>query len=98
MSRDRYFERLDRFALEGRGTPAPVAQQRLNLMTVTDEVMTVPTPRSGSRPWWVSPLTRLDALSYLGTGIVKLRPTAVVDTQHGGFTAGSSPVSWGSID
>ena len=31
-------------------------------------------------------------------GIVKLRPTAVVDAQHGGFTAGSSPVSWGSID
>ena len=31
-------------------------------------------------------------------GIVKLRPTVVVDAQHGGFTAGSSPVSWGSID
>ena len=31
-------------------------------------------------------------------GIVKLRPTAVLDAQHGGFTAGSSPVSWGSID
>ena len=25
-----------------------------------------------------------------GKGIVKLRPTAVFDTQHGGFTAGSS--------
>ena len=29
---------------------------------------------------------------------VKLRPTAVLDAQHGGFTAGWSPVSWGSID
>ena len=29
---------------------------------------------------------------------VKLRPTAILDAQHGGFTAGSSPVSWGSID
>ena len=29
---------------------------------------------------------------------VKLRPTAALDAQHGGFTAGSSPVSWGSID
>ena len=31
-------------------------------------------------------------------GIVKLRLTAVSDPQHGGFTAGSSPASWGSID
>ena len=31
-------------------------------------------------------------------GRVKLRPTAVVGAQHGGFTAGSSPASWGSID
>ena len=31
-------------------------------------------------------------------GNVKLRLTAVSDPQHGGFTAGSSPVSWGSID
>ena len=31
-------------------------------------------------------------------GIVKLRLTAVSDPQHGGFTAGSSPVSWGSVD
>ena len=31
-------------------------------------------------------------------GIVKLRLTAVSDPQHGGFTAGSSPVSLGSID
>ena len=31
-------------------------------------------------------------------GIVKLRLTAVSDPQHGGFTAGSSPVSCGSID
>ena len=31
-------------------------------------------------------------------GIVKLRPTAVFDAQHGGFTTGWSPVSWGSID
>ena len=31
-------------------------------------------------------------------GIVKLRPTVVFDAQHGGFTAGSSPVSWGSIN
>ena len=31
-------------------------------------------------------------------GIVRLRLTAVSDPQHGGFTAGSSPVSWGSID
>ena len=31
-------------------------------------------------------------------GIVKLRLTAVSDPQHGGFTAGSSPVSWGSLD
>ena len=27
-----------------------------------------------------------------------MRLTAVSDPQHGGFTAGSSPVSWGSID
>ena len=31
-------------------------------------------------------------------GIVKLKPTAVFDAQHGGFTTGWSPVSWGSID
>ena len=31
-------------------------------------------------------------------GIVKLRPTADFDAQHGGFTVGTSPVSWGSID
>ena len=31
-------------------------------------------------------------------GIVKLRLTAVSDPQHGLFTAGSSPVSWESID
>ena len=31
-------------------------------------------------------------------GIVKLRLTAVSDPQHGGLTAGSSPVSWGLID
>ena len=31
-------------------------------------------------------------------GIVKLRLMAVFDAQHGGFTAGSSPASWGSID
>ena len=31
-------------------------------------------------------------------GIVKLRLTAVSDPQHGGFTAGSSPVSCGSLD
>ena len=31
-------------------------------------------------------------------GNVKLRLTAVSDPQHGGFTAGSSPVSCGSID
>ena len=31
-------------------------------------------------------------------GIVKLRLTAVVDAQHGGFATSSSPVSWGSID
>ena len=29
---------------------------------------------------------------------VKLRLTAVSDAQHGGFTTGSGPVSWGSID
>ena len=29
---------------------------------------------------------------------VKLRLTAVSDPQHGGFTTGWSPVSWGSID
>ena len=28
---------------------------------------------------------------------VKLRLTAVFDVQHGGFTTGSSPVSWGAI-
>ena len=32
------------------------------------------------------------------SGIVKLRLTAVSDPQHGGFTADSSPVSWGSLD
>ena len=30
--------------------------------------------------------------------IVKLKLTAVFDAQHGGFTAGWSPVFWGSID
>ena len=30
-------------------------------------------------------------------GIVKWTLTAVSDAQHGGFTTGSSPVSWGSI-
>ena len=29
---------------------------------------------------------------------VKLRPTAILDAQHGGFTTGSSPVSWGALD
>ena len=29
---------------------------------------------------------------------VKLRLTAVSDAQHGGFTTGWSPASWGSID
>ena len=33
-----------------------------------------------------------------GAGIVKLKLTAVLDAQHGGFTTGWSPVSWGSID
>ena len=28
-------------------------------------------------------------------GIVKLRLMAVSDAQYGGFTTGSSPVSWG---
>ena len=37
-------------------------------------------------------------LSHLLDGIVKLRPMAVFDAQHGGFTTGSSPTSWGSID
>ena len=31
-------------------------------------------------------------------GIVKLKLTAVFDAQHGGFTTGWSPVSWGSLD
>ena len=31
-------------------------------------------------------------------GTVKLRLTAVSDAQHGGFTTGSSPPSWGLID
>ena len=44
----------------------------------------------------VSDLT-LDT-QILSEGIAKLRLTAVSDPQHGGFTAGSSPVSWGSID
>ena len=34
----------------------------------------------------------------LEEGIVKLKLTAVLDAQHGGFTTGWSPVSWGSID
>ena len=34
----------------------------------------------------------------LTEGIVKLRLTAVSDPQHGGVTAGSSPVSWGAVD
>ena len=29
---------------------------------------------------------------------VKLKLTAVFDAQHGGFTTGWSPVSWGSLD
>ena len=29
---------------------------------------------------------------------VKLKLTAVFDAQHGGFTTGWSPASWGSID
>ena len=39
-----------------------------------------------------------DAPLVTPDGLVKLRPTAVVGAQHGGFTAGSSPASWGSID
>ena len=31
-------------------------------------------------------------------GIVKLKLTAVFDAQHGGFTTGWSPASWGLID
>ena len=31
-------------------------------------------------------------------GIVKLKLTAVFDAQHGRFTTGWSPASWGSID
>ena len=34
----------------------------------------------------------------LAQGIVKLRLTAASDAQYGGFTTGSGPVSWGSID
>ena len=37
------------------------------------------------------------APTFIG-GIVKLKLTAVLDAQHGGFTTGWSPVSWGSID
>ena len=39
-----------------------------------------------------------DAPLVTPDGRVTLRPTAVVGAQHGGFTAGSSPASWGSID
>ena len=35
---------------------------------------------------------------FIGMFSVKLRLTAVSDPQHDGFTAGFSPVSWGSID
>ena len=35
---------------------------------------------------------------HLHRGIVKLKLTAVFDAQHGGFTTGWSPASWGSID
>ena len=31
-------------------------------------------------------------------GIVKLKLTAVFDVQHGGFTTGWNPVSWGALD
>ena len=34
----------------------------------------------------------------MGEGIVKLRLTAVSDAQHGGFTTGLNPASWGLID
>ena len=43
-------------------------------------------------------LKRMYADLALEQGIVKLKLTAVFDAQHGGFTTGWSPVSWGSID
>ena len=66
-------------------------------------------PREGRRPDYLVAGTLKSGYLLLKTrdlglklkrrqGIVKLRLTAVSDPQHGGFTAGSSPVSWGSID
>ena len=44
----------------------------------------------------MKPTTRLNHVVI--QGIVKLKLTAVFDAQHGGFTTGWIPVSWGSID
>ena len=52
--------------------------------------------RAGSNG--ISGAVPADAPLVTPDGRVKLRPTAVVGAQHGGFTAGSSPASWGSID
>ena len=58
-----------------------------------------PSPTEAPRPA-LKPLAYVREQSALRRPdcIVKLRSTVVFDAQHGGFTAGSSPVSWGSID
>ena len=45
------------------------------------------------------PIRRMPACGAGGDArlAVKLRLTTVSDAQHGGFTTGSGPVSWGSI-
>ena len=54
-------------------------------------------------PHLALPLTRrlvgdFSSIVRVLIGIVKLRLITVSDAQHGGFTADSSAVSWGSID
>ena len=73
--------------------PAPVDGEGAHPM----ESRGLPVDGAGGRPG-SAPDELILANLVRGEGIVKLRPTAVLDAQHGGFTAGSSPVSWGSID
>ena len=62
----------------------------------------VPRPAAARRHWNRIPLRVrhrvVEATRVQVDGIIKLKLTAVVDAQHGGFTTGWSPASWGSID
>ena len=51
-----------------------------------------------SRPSSLPPKSSTSSVTSAPGGIVKLGLTAVFDAQHGGFTTGWSPVSWGLID